>query len=110
MRSQLVRFYAHVAKLPKVLIKGGDWHVPSRGSGGDHTVDKMNLRSRVAIQCVEVNCYLDDFNARTGDKTPEHRGNVSARVPVERLEYKYTFGQNHRQHHKDQVPAIAGIE
>ena len=68
IRLQLFGFHAHVAKLSKVLIKGRDWYVLSHGGGGDQTVDKVSLRSLIAAQSVQVDGYLTDLDARTGDQ------------------------------------------
>src|SRR5258708_39966404 len=50
IRLQLFGFHAHVAKLSKVLIKGRHWYVLSHRGGGDQTVDKVSLRSLIAVQ------------------------------------------------------------
>jgi hypothetical protein len=65
--SQLFSFHAHVSKLPEVLIKGGDWHIPGHSGRGDQTVDKVGLRSLIAVQSVQVDRHLTDLDARAAD-------------------------------------------
>jgi hypothetical protein len=108
--SRSLSFHSHVSKLSKVLIKGGDWHVPSHGGGGDQTVNKVSLRSLIAIQSVEVDCYLTDLDAGTRDQASECGGDIDAWMPVKRLDHKHTPCQNDRQHHNHHVAPIAGIE
>ncbi len=62
--SELFGFHAHVAKLSKVLVKGRDWYVLSHRGGGDQAVDKVNLRSLIAAQSVQVDRHLSDLDAR----------------------------------------------
>ncbi len=50
--SQLFSFHAHVDKLSKVLIKRGDRHVLGHGGRSDQTVDKVALRSLIAVHSV----------------------------------------------------------
>ena len=54
LSSQLFGFHAHVDKLSKVLIECGDWHVLGYGGCSDQTVDKVSLRSLIAVQSVQV--------------------------------------------------------
>ena len=110
VRSRLFSFHAHIDKLSKVLVEGGDWHVLSDGSGGNQTVDKMSLRSLIAVQRVEVDRHFTDLDARTGDEPSKCGGNIATWMPVEGFEYKHALCQNDRQHHNYQVTTIAGIE
>ena len=108
--SQLFRFHAHVSKLSKVLIKGGDWHVLGHGCGGDQTVDKVSLRSLIAFQPVEVDRDLTDLDARTGNQSSECGGNIGSWMPVKRLKHEYTLCQHDRQYHNDHLAPITGVE
>jgi hypothetical protein len=68
IRLQLFSFHAHVTKLSKVLIKGRDWYVLNHCRGGDQTVDRVDLRSLIAVQSVQVDRHLTDLDARAADR------------------------------------------
>jgi hypothetical protein len=103
-------FYAHIGEFSKVLIEGGRRRVFSRSGCGDQAVHEMNLRSSVAVQGVEMNPRLVDFNTRAGDECAQRRSDISTWMLIERLQYKHALGQDSRQYHNHRIAAVAGVE
>ncbi len=98
--GKLLGFYAHIGELSKVLIEGGQGCLFGRSGRGKQAVHEMDLRFSIAFQCVEVNGRPPDLNTRAGDELAECRGNISAWMLIERLQYKHALGRDSWQHHK----------
>ena len=78
IRLRLLSFHAHINKLSRVLIKGGDRHVLSYGGGGEETVDKLSIGPLIAIQGVERDPYLTDLDAGRRDQASQCGGDIGA--------------------------------
>ena len=70
-KGQLQVFYTHVGELSKVLVKCDYGCVFSHRSRGDQAVHEMDLLFSIAIQCIEVNHGVPDFNSGAGNESGE---------------------------------------
>jgi hypothetical protein len=68
LEDKLLGTHAHVGEFSKVRIEAGHRRVFGRRGCRYEAVREMNLRFSIAVQGVEMNCFLVDLNTRTRDE------------------------------------------